>query len=233
MLKNKFKEFYTQNKSAEDNLKFIHDNINFNGNIRSKEYPEQLMSMKYIKQNDIVLELGANIGRNTCVISCILDNDENLLTIECSKDYLKILYENREKNEFKFKVEESAISKIKLIQKNQLTKPSDILEDGFEWVKTDIWSNIKTKYNMNFNTLVCDCEGALYYILKDEPDFLNGIEKIIMENDFLIQEHEDYVFNFIKEKGFKIIYEQEIKKWLPFTAKEPIDKSNFYVVFSK
>ncbi len=43
---------------------------------------------------------------------------------------------------------------------------------------------IKIKYNMNFNVLVVDCEGALYYMLKDEPEFLNGFETIIIENDF-------------------------------------------------
>ena len=46
---------------------------------------------------------------------------------------------------------------------------------------------------MNFNVLVVDCEGALYYILKDEPEFLNGFETIIIENDFLIITHKEFV----------------------------------------
>jgi hypothetical protein len=35
------------------------------------------------------------------------------------------------------------------------------------------------------NTLVLDCEGAFYWILKDMPDILNNIEKILM--DVIIQ----------------------------------------------
>jgi len=233
MLKKKFTEVYNKNNKPEDKLKFIHDNIIFKGNIKTKEYPEQLLSMKYIKQSDIVLELGGNIGRNSCVISCILNDETNLVTVECGDHYLQDLYKNRNDNKLNFIVEESAISKQKLIQKNMLTKPSNILEEGFKWVNTMTFTEFKNKYNKQFNVLVCDCEGALYYILKEEPTFLDSIERIIFENDFLNKEQEEYTFNFIKEKGFNIIYEQEIKNWKPFTAENPIDRKNFYVVFSK
>lgn len=233
MIKQKFQKIYNTNISAEKKLKYIHDNIIFKGNIKTKEYPEQLLSMKYIKPTDIVLELGGNIGRNSCVISCILNDDTNLVSIECGEHYLEDLYKNRNNNKLNFIVEESAISNQKLIQQNMLTKPSNILENGFKWVKTITYDEFKNKYNKNFNVLVCDCEGALYYILKEEPTFLDNIERIIFENDFLNNEHETYTFNFIKEKGFKIIYEQEIKNWKPFTSENPIDRKNFYVVFSK
>ena len=233
MIRQKFKEIYNKNILAEEKLKYIHNNIYFDGNIKTKEYPEQLLSMKYIKPTDIVLELGGNIGRNSIIISCILNNDENLVTVECNPNYLVTLYKNRNANNLNFKVEESAISKFKLIQKNMVTKPSDVLEEGFDWVQTKKWTEIKNKYNMNFNILVCDCEGALYYILRDEPNFLDGIEKIIFENDFLNDEQEKFTFDFIKNKGFNIIYEQEIKNWSPFMAKQPINRKNFYVVFAK
>jgi FkbM family methyltransferase len=233
MLKQKFNKIYNKNISSEEKLNFLHENIKFDGNIKTKEYPEQLLSITYIKPTDIVLELGGNIGRNSCVISCILNDDKNLVTVECSNDYLPKLYKNRNNNNFNFYVEEAAISKQKLIQQNMITKPSEILEEGFSWIKTIHWKQFKNKYNKNFNVLVCDCEGALYYILRDEPTFLDNIERIILENDFLNDKQEKYTFNFIKEKGFKVIYEHGIKDWKPFTAKNPISKKNFYVVFSK
>ncbi len=37
---------------------------------------------------------------------------------------------------------------------------------------------------MNLNALVVDCEGALYYIVDDEPEFLNCYEAMIIENGF-------------------------------------------------
>jgi FkbM family methyltransferase len=233
MLKKNFKEIYNKDINPEEKLKFIHNNIIFKGNIITKEYPEQLLSIKYIKPDDIVLELGGNIGRNSCVISCILNDETNLVTVECGKQYLQDLYKNRNENQLKFLIEEAAISKNKLIQQNMITKPSEILENGFEWVKTMTWNDFQNKYKKKFNVLVCDCEGALYYILNEEPNFLDNIERIIFENDFLDKEQEEYTLNFIKEKGFKIIYEQKIKNWKPFTAKKPIDKNNFYIVFSK
>ena len=230
---NKIKKIYASDLSPEDKLKFIHDNIKFNGNIKTKEYPEQLLSMKYIKPSDVVLEIGSNIGRNSCVISCILNNSENLLTLECNPTYLPTLHENKNNNKLKFKIEESAISKRKLMQKQMITKPSNELEEGFSWIKTITWDDLIKKYNMNFNVLVCDCEGAIYYILKDEPTFIDQFERIIFENDFLDDEQEKFTFNFLNEKGFNIIHKQGIKQWKPFTAKNYIDKKAFYVVFSR
>jgi len=59
---------------------------------------------------------------------------------------------------------------------------------------------------MNFNVLVVDCEGALYYILKDELEFLNCFETIIIENDFLIFTHKKIVNEEFKRYNFKPIY---------------------------
>ena len=59
---------------------------------------------------------------------------------------------------------------------------------------------------MNINVLVVDCEGDLYYILKDKSEFLNGFETIIIENDFLIITHKEFVNEEFKRYNFKSIY---------------------------
>ena len=59
---------------------------------------------------------------------------------------------------------------------------------------------------MNFNVLVVDCEGALYYMLKDEPEFLNGFETIIIENDFTDIKHKEFVDEEFKRYNFKSIF---------------------------
>jgi len=224
-----FKKIYKSDATVEEKLKYIHENMFFNSNLKDKEIPEQLMSLMYIRPADKVLEIGGNAGRNTCVISCILKDESNLVTLESNPKTVKRLIENRDKNEFKFKIEDSAISRIKLIQLKMQTKPSDVLEEGWEWVKTITWEDFKKKYDVKFNVLVADCEGALYYILRDEPTFLDGIKTIIMENDFEDKEQEDFVFNVFKEKGFKIIYEKGIKNW----QDKGINKKNFYVVLKR
>ena len=42
--------------------------------------------------------------------------------------------------------------------------------------------------------------------IKDEPEFLNGFETIIIENDFLIITHKDFVNEEFKRCNFKPIY---------------------------
>ena len=65
---------------------------------------------------------------------------------------------------------------------------------------------MQEKYKKTFNTLVLDCEGAFYYILKDFPEILNGVTKILMENDYTNIEHKKYIDNILKNKNFKNIY---------------------------
>ena len=78
----------------------------------------------------------------------------------------------------------------------------DVLE-----IKTSTWSDIKNKYNcLIFDTLVADCEGALYYILRDEPTFLENFKKIIIENDFIDYNQKLAVDNEFKKCNFKRVY---------------------------
>ena len=43
---------------------------------------------------------------------------------------------------------------------------------------------MKNKYISTFDALVVDCEGALYSILIEEPDFFETFKTIIIGNDF-------------------------------------------------
>ena len=62
------------------------------------EYDEQLMSIKFIKPKARVLEIGANIGRNTLVISSLLESSENLITLETDPISADFLTKNSDKN---------------------------------------------------------------------------------------------------------------------------------------
>jgi hypothetical protein len=46
------------------------------GNLND-ELPEQKMTLRYLKGDAKVLEIGGNIGRNSLIIASILDNDKN------------------------------------------------------------------------------------------------------------------------------------------------------------
>jgi FkbM family methyltransferase len=116
-------------------LNNIHSNLKLEFGSFRDEYPEQLMSVRYLKGHEKVLEIGGNIGRNSLIIASIINNN-NFVSLECDTEISKQLIENRDLNNFTFFVENSALSKRKLIQKGWDTKPSEVLEDGYKEVNT-------------------------------------------------------------------------------------------------
>jgi FkbM family methyltransferase len=207
-LKNKINIIENEEKNYEDILSNIHNQITINHGNKIDEYPEQLMAVTFIKPNDCVLEIGGNIGRNSCTISKILNDSSNLLVIESDPESVAKLEDNKNINLLNFKIEPSAISKVPLIQNNWNTKPLNDDNIPSEWnlINTITWTDLNEKYKMNFNVLVADCEGALYYILKDEPEFLKNFKTIIIENDFYDIKHKEFVNEEFLKLNFKNIY---------------------------
>ena len=172
------------------------------------ELPEQKMVVRYLNGNEKVLEIGGNIGRNSLMIASIINND-NFVTLECDEDISTQLKENRDLNNFHFKIENSALSNRKLIQRGWETQPSDTLIDGFHFVNTITLKELNTKYNIEFDTLVLDCEGAFYYILLDMPEILNNINLIIMENDYIDISNKTVVDEILIKNNFYIDYTEK------------------------
>lgn len=180
-----------------------------------EEYPEQLMASQYIKPTDKVLELGGNIGRNSVVIAKLLNNSSNLVTLECDSDIASQLTENRDLNNLSFHIENSAISLRKLCQRGWDTSPYEgDLPQGSKAVKNITFDELQQKYSITFDTLVADCEGALFYILQDFPTLLTNIQTIIMENDYTTMPPKLKVDEIIIANGFKRVY-AEAGGWGP------------------
>lgn len=189
----------------------LHNKLKINNGTFNEEYPEQEMAAMFIEPNDVVLELGGNIGRNSCIIASLLADSSTLVVFESDAKVTPMLKENRDLNNLKFHIEDCAISNSELYQTGWITKSADLINsnDLSSWtkVKTSTWTEIKSKYNnLIFDTLIADCEGALYYILRDEPTFLENFKKIIIENDFHDIEHKNFVDNSFRTFGFKRVY---------------------------
>lgn len=210
----KYDDFYRIEVDRNKNIKITepykeilnkyHSELIFHEDIHL-EYEEQLLSVKYISPNSHVLEFGSNVGRNTCIISKILNNSNNLTTIETIPEYVQILEKNKINNNFNFTIFNGALSKYPMIQSgwNCMLKPENgIIPDGFVEIKTFNYSKIKK----NYDTLVIDCEGAFYYICKDFPEILLGINTVIMENDYGCIEHKNYVDDLLYKNNLKSIY---------------------------
>lgn len=192
--------------NATAKLELIHKNVKFiGGNIRD-EYPEQLMAVMFVSKDAKVLELGSNIGRNTLTIATILTNQNNLVTLECDPNTCKVLRRNMEINGYDFHIEDSALSYRKLIQRGWDTIPSDEVLAGYVPVKCITFQQLEAKYRIRFDTIVADCEGALYYMLSDYPNMLDNIKTLIMENDYHDIHHKNILDDIIKNKGFTQIY---------------------------
>lgn len=182
-------------------LSAIHDKISLRHGKFKDELPEQKMAMNYLTGSEKVLEIGGNIGRNSLIIASVVGSD-NLITLESDTSIAKQLEENRNNNNFTFKIENSALSKRKLIQRGWNTEPSNVLKEGYIWVNTINYEELKLKYNIQFDTLVLDCEGAFYFILMDMPEILSNIKLIIMENDYSNISHKKYIDSILRENNF-------------------------------
>lgn len=205
----------------------IHNKLNFNfGNIKD-ELPEQMMVVKYLTGYEKVLEFGSNIGRNSLVIASILKekDNNNFVTLESDETIAEQLKYNRDINNFNFHIINAALSKNKLIQSGWNTFVSNTLLDGYKFINIISLDEIYSKFNIAFDTLIIDCEGAFYFILLDFPEILNNIKLIIMENDYIDISHKNYIDDVLKKNNFYVEF-CESGGWGPCSA-------NFYEVWKK
>lgn len=232
-----YEDFYTIKINILDNsittislddinnkLSNIHSKLKLKYGNFNEELPEQKMVVRYLTGNEKVLEIGGNIGRNSLIIASIIDNN-NFVCLESDPEIGKQLIYNRNLNNFTFHIENSALSNRKLIQRGWDTIPSDILLDDYKWVNTITFDELNNKYNINFDTLVLDCEGAFYYILIDIPEILNNINLIIMENDYYEISKKEYIDEILKKNNFYRDY-VESGGWKPCY-------DNFFEVWKK
>ena len=195
---------------APEKLAELHSKLKIHYGNFSEEFPEQLMAMRFISPDSKVLEIGGNIGRNSLIISSILNDSSNLVVLECTESIANQLGENRYINELKFHIEPAALSKRKLAIKGWNSVPCEdgILPEGHNWINTITLEDLRNKYPLEFDTLVLDCEGAFYYILQDTPEILDGVKVIVMENDYWNIEHKNFVDEVMTARGFVCSYSE-------------------------
>lgn len=220
-------------EEVEGELKKIHQQLVFVDGSLQDEYPEQCMTTQFLKSDSNVLEIGSNIGRNTVIIASLLEKSNQLVTLESDPQSVKSLKKNRFINRLHFHIEDSALSYQKLIQKNWVTIPSEEVLPGYFPVKTITFEELEEKYKINFDTIVADCEGALYYILMSNPDILKNIKMVILENDFAKDEEREYVNQLFDNYGLKKIYSQPLTNQPEYIMKKfaPSCLPSFYEVW--
>jgi FkbM family methyltransferase len=214
-------------REAEEKLKSLHKRLRLYEGSFEDEYAEQIMAVRYVKPTARVLEIGGNIGRNSCVIASLLDDSRNLVVIESDPNSAAHLRVNRHINGLGFHIIPAAISKRRLVQVGWNTKPIEdgaAVPEGWTEVATRTWGRVVAEFG-TFDTLVADCEGALFHILRDEPGFLRGITTVILENDFGTLMEKEAVDAAFRGEGLRVVY-QRPGPWGPCAER-------FYEVWSK
>jgi len=191
-----------------DVLKKMHQQLRLDYGSLQDEYPEQLLAVEYITGNENILEIGGNIGRNSIIIASILNNhnNTNLVTLECCTSIATQLTHNRNINNLFFHIENAALSKTDLYQADGQWQTVQSPLEGHTKLTTMTFDEIEAKYKIQFDTLVMDCEGAFYYILQDMSDMLKNIKLIIMENDYNLIEHKEFVDNTLVAGGLHRVH---------------------------
>lgn len=195
---------------TDEKINFYHSQLNFAAGKISDELAEQAMIVEFVRPDARVLELGSNIGRSTLMLSCVLDDESNLVTLECDPVSVELLRNNRYANNLRFHIEPSALSYRKLIQQSWMTIPSETLLPGYQWVNTITFEELIDKYALEFDTLVADCEGALYYILRDNDKILRNIQTVVLESDYAYAEHKFNVEEIFADYGLNKVYSKSL-----------------------
>ena len=219
--------------SVDEKLASIHKTLTMkHGDFHINELPEQKMSVRFLTGHEKILEIGGNLGRNALVMATILkqQNNNNFVTLETHPEIVPLLIENRDINGFTFHIESAALSKRQLIQHDWDTIPSDTILPGYTKVNIIDWDQLNNKYNIQFDTLVLDCEGAFFYILLDMPEILTNINLILMENDYYNPEHKKFIDNVLIAHGFSVIYKELL---LTHPGYFPHCRDEFYQVWKK
>ena len=224
----KFNKDILDNLCINSLLQTMQSKIQLVGGVFEEELPEQKMAIRYLSGNEKVLEIGSNIGRNSMIISKILTDDSNLVTFETAPHIAAVLRENKKINNLNFHIENAALSLRKLVQYGWDTVPCDTVPDGFTPVDIISYAELRAKYNINFDTLIVDCEGAFYYILLDMPEILENVNLIIMENDYRNPQHKQYVDDVLHAHNFNVVYAEPL---IGHEGEFPHTRNEFYQVW--
>lgn len=190
---------------ASNLLTSIHRRVHFYGNLDA-ELPEQFMICRFLPPTAKVLEIGTNIGRSSIVIASILEDDSQFVTLEtCETDAYHACV-NRDANGKKFHIVNAALS-LRPLYQSGMTCYTEPKENAVS-VRTCTLDDLHQQYNIVFDTLILDCEGAFYDILHDFPTILDNIRLIIIENDYNCNHKKSVVNDFFTKHNFSCVYRE-------------------------
>lgn len=187
--------------------KFIDENQKEINPFYNEKYEQYLIS-KWVKPDDVVLEIGARYGIASFTIQQMIANKGNHVIVEPDPKIKSALKTNKKTFKLKFK------SCFKVIaNKNQYFY--DIPSNGFANYTTTkeeegaikipriSTKSFFAKYNLPFNVIVVDCEGCFCDFFKENEKFVLNLDMIIIEVDAKNRCEYNNIFAKLKRKFIK------------------------------
>jgi FkbM family methyltransferase len=148
------------------------------------EREEQLHVLQYVPADATVLELGARYGTVSCVVSSVLNEPTHHVAVEPDVTVRTSLQHNRQTHDGKFAIYDGVVSRF----------PVYIMRDGYCTrvctsgkascqAKNMSYDDLEKTYNMKFDCIVADMEGAFLTFLQENQSKLAGINSVLFESD--------------------------------------------------
>ena len=151
------------------------------------EVDEQHLANQYIEPDSIVLELGARYGTVSYAINNKLTDKKKHVTVEPDPTVWAALEHNLRVNNCQTHVVQGFISreKLGLIPMGHSGYATTFTKGGDGLFYPDCFTleEIETKYGLEFDTLVADCEGGLEIFLDENPKLYTSLKMIMFEAD--------------------------------------------------
>lgn len=187
-------------------------------------------AIQSIDSNASVLDLGGCIGIISCLINKKLQNPNNHVVLEANPRLIYSLTGIRDENLCKFQIENSilgehVIDKMKFFVNPYHAMDGSIFPSSKRTIETEISQTtiveLEKKYSLNFNTFICDIEGAEwdlwqkilmpndyfkkfnniiceYHHIKQNHHILEKIKKLLVDANYKIIQYSEQVYSFIK-----------------------------------
>jgi FkbM family methyltransferase len=218
--KKKYLELKKQNLSlnqfgsGNNNYKKKFDNIkiyNEQGelvDLKKRERFEQELVKQHILPTDSVLELGARYGSVSVIVNKIIKNKSNQVVVEPDSRVWEALELNKKNNNCEFKIFKGLVGKNKysLTNKEKFDGyAATMVLDPESDIESITLENLLSKFKINPNVLIVDCEGCFELFVDENIDFIKNLRMIMYEADYPNKSDYIKIENILIENGYKII----------------------------
>lgn len=184
-----------------DSLPFYDEKNNVINHVNT-ERTEQNIADKFIDSDDNVLELGTRYG----TVSCLLARKANrVVSLDPDKSASDCAIQNAKTHRVHVDFIHGIVSKTpQKFNADSYGSTTDPAEESDIPIYTI--EKLEKKFNINFNTLVADCEGCLEKVL-DEND-ISKFKKITYETDQPHRCNYKKIKDLLESKRFYLTYEE-------------------------